>query len=703
MKKCLLFFLPIPFFVHAQMKLNTYNVGTSFSCITVDSNYNIWAGTNKLGLYLLNKKNNPDAAQFTIASTGNLSTYGIQALAADQYSNVWVGHNGFGGSTSSGGGIEQINMNNASVIKHYLPDRNAECFSFFARDGIATLSSASLSVDKNGTVWSAHKYHDLTVSGTPPEIIGGVIVPGQPAHYIITPGSLSYKFAVQTGFFSKGTWEDYRLGVGTSELPYPQYTCDAPISATPQSRNCYSVASGKNEVWLSVAPYIAKGGQSIPARIVKYNLDGSYSGISYDFAAMGIPPGGIVNGLYVAPNGDVWVTLSAAKGFAVKRKGNWTYVNTGSLSCIFPAGTGMNANAIWGNKLGQVFIGTTKGLIVYRGTGTVTSPNSYTLYTVATHGLISDQILSGVSEKDSIQWITTDKGIMSSTLGRNYPASNNGEDYTTCNNLEINKIENQSNQNLTKRLDYHRYEIETEVCNTNGPNGGNCNAEFVYKLMKSDATIGSTPMPKDFPADIGFFNNVGFLDLTTSAIEAIVLKISASKVPIVYAYGLFANVKNLFSSTKDIPFENSLNYSFDYDLLQLSKNPKEVKSCNEYFLYHPPLSIVLRKKWTKYIGNIWCGGNLESVEYDKIWAYADDKDLSFTNYTTQGHFLSPGKVVRTVVEECGKVKIVTTGTGLNVCGSNILGQLNGKINKIVGPLLFKNVDMRLIEAFKKAR
>jgi hypothetical protein len=70
MSKLLLLLFAFPFIANSQ--ITTYNSGQAFTCIAVDSNYNVWAGTSKAGLYLLNKKDNPAARQFNIASSGSL-------------------------------------------------------------------------------------------------------------------------------------------------------------------------------------------------------------------------------------------------------------------------------------------------------------------------------------------------------------------------------------------------------------------------------------------------------------------------------------------------------------------------------------------------------------------------------------------------------------------------------------------------------
>ncbi len=79
------------------------------------------------------------------------------------------------------------------------------------------------------------------------------------------------------------------------------------------------------------------------------------------------------------------------------------------------------------------------------------------------------------------------------------------------------------------------------------------------------------------------------------------------------------------------------------------------------------------------------------------------KTFTLTNYTQPGHFLYPGKVFRSVVEECGKVKIVTIGIRFK-----LLRRWQTRRNKRHwkyhrGSILFKNIDLRLKKAFSAAQ
>lgn len=696
------------FSINANGQFTAYNTNQAFTSITVDSNGNVWAGTNKAGLFYLNKSVQPAPAAFSViagTAPSRFIDFSILSLAADNFNNVWVGHSGGGGGTAVGGGIERIDMNAIGSVQHYSPDRNARCFSFFQRDGLGTLHNASLAVDTNGTVWSAQRYHDLTVA----------------PDYILTPGTISYKPTTSAVFFSKGTYRDFQSGTSPVELPYPAYTCNPPVSATPQSRNCYSIAAGKTEVWASVAAYTSESGIAFPARLIRYDLQGNFIAPAFSFSSIGIPPGGIFNGIYITPKGDAWVTVSGTKGFAVRRRGNWIYMNPQSLSCIFPVGAIINNNAIWGNKLGQVFIGTSKGLIVYNGVGPIQNVGSYTLYSTDNNSLVSNDITAGVSENDSIQWIATRAGIMSSTLGRNYPASADSADYTSCNIPFINQIEAQSEQDHSGRDDYHHYKIETVICTSNGPNGANCNAQNIYRKLK-DSVIYTTPIPDDFSYDN--LSTFLLMNITKPELATVVANVNAwqtnytignphggiNKIQQVLPPDLKARYYDCTLCNQDgqipgisAPLDYDSAYRQRFIATVASVNPMAAISCTQvYKLYNSPNFFSDRAVYRDLLTSIFSCDNLTSAQYDEVRLFADDRNMTITNYTAPGHFLYPGKVVRSVVEECGQVKIVTIGTGLSSCGSNTQGKLNANGNTILGSILFKNIDLRLKKAFEQS-
>lgn len=724
-------FIPIVFFSCVSVaqtpgtlgSFKTYNSGQAVSCITVDSADNVWAGTNKQGLLFLDQKNN--ATQFSAATgASSISTYVIQTLVTDKLGNLWVGHAGTGGTGAGAGGVDQFNFNTGALIKHYEASRDFIGLSYEERDGLATRNVKSITCDPNNTIWTAHRYQDLT-SGS---------------DYFLTPGALSYKKAGDAKFTTKGGYHDK----GTyPEWPYPAYTHNPDPTQTPQSRVCYAIGSDSNEVWIGVAAYkfdVSAPGfpifGNLPTRILTYDLNGTFKG-SINFETIGMPSNaGLFNGIYLSPKHDAWISTTAGKGFAVKRLNSWTYLDYNKMPCVFPAGTYINDNAIWGNKYGNVFIGTNNGLIVYNGRGPVSVSSSYTFYSMAVNtDMISNNILGGYSQDDSIQWIATDKGIMKTVIGRYSTVDPNGDDYTSCHNPEIDAVEEKLKAPAVHNdLSYHIYKVETEICSTTGPNGNHCTAEYVYNMMK-DSIIYAAIIPYDFPLD-GL--TTSFLDkLTIADLKTIQNNINAWPMAAVDDDPETGDIKRMADivptqELKDaldgesdwyqgLPFEvgqlislgyfgSSIPRKLCYEK-QLESNPMNVISCAQrYKLYNSPNFIQARHVFkfgtTTFIGRfvMRCDvDGLESSVYDPIYTYANDKNYTVTNYTAKGHMLAPGKITRQVVEECGKVKIVTMGEGVQFCGNNTTGRRNAYGNVVAGCLLFKNVDYRLKRAFEKRK
>lgn len=105
--------------------------------------------------------------------------------------------------------------------------------------------------------------------------------------------------------------------------------------------------------------------------------------------------------------------MSGFRGIAVRdTNGVWTNVG---IPPGFP-NTVYRANAIAGNSRGEVFFGTSNGLVVYKGNGSFTSDTSYKLYTTA-NGLSSNSIAGVAVGKDESIWLATSAGVNKITRG----------------------------------------------------------------------------------------------------------------------------------------------------------------------------------------------------------------------------------------------------------------------------------------------
>lgn len=649
-----------------------YNKGTAYTCIAMDTAKNIWTGTDKAGLFFLDKKTDPAATQFKLllyASTFDPTKFIIQSIACDSMGNTWVGHTGAGGPPASFGGLERIDYNDPATIQHITPTSKTRCSPIGAEnDKLATRNVACVATDKNNTVWTAHKFHEISPA----------------PDYMISPGGFSFKSPTATAFTTKSSWEDYFNQLEPPELPYPAYTCKPGPTVNAQPRNCYSVACGPNEVWVDVSGYSAINEVFYPSRILRYDLNGNFLS-AIDFKTAGIPGGGNFNGIYISPRNNAWLTVP--NGFAARTNGIWKYTPLSNLSCVIPSGTIIHLNAIWGNKFGNVFIGTNKGLIVYKGNGNVSSATSYSFYGLAKSDGTGRKVTGGVSEQDSIQWISTNDGIVRSVIGK-YDMTQDEIDYTSCNNAEINGVEAELAAGSSS---YYTFEVVTIVADkktTRYPD--HCTAEHVYGMLKKDVRL-TAPVPGDYPLNM---------------------------------QDIFKQANNngpLFTLLTKAPFETAFDALTVASLLatQNSSNPSVVIPCTQkYKLYNNGKGIVMRYLYDqgpllRYFTNCnWnyppsgpydfqhsmdatCGNKLLDVQYDPVWMFANDKEKMITSYTAKGSIAYPGKIERTIVEECGVVKIITKGVGLQYCGDNCRGQLMGRANGIIGEHLFREIDKRV--------
>lgn len=398
-----------------SVTIKSFTQGQKFTCITVDTNNNVWAGTKKAGLYFLDQKAmSPDFEFMNIEDEQFvLEDFEITSMAADSFGNLWVGHHGKGFSSAVQGGMERVDFNNPNDVKHFGTDADAKCLRMQEREGLATRRTNQVTVDKEGTVWSAHKWDNLTYTGEPyVQIIYGIpfTIPGGAS--ITTPGAFSYKKAGWEKFETIGSFSNV-----TNQLPYPAYTCNPKPTEAPQGRIFQSIATNEHSVWVSIYPYTDEDEEFHPPQVQIYDRkSATYRGY-FNFESLGLSGPGIFNGIYLSPDCGIAVTsISAKQGFIVSGNGqSKSIIKSTTHPDILPPDTRINSNAIWGNGYGNVFIGTDNGVLVYDGVGKFNEASSYKLYNSSTteqEGFISDNILGGYSDRDSVQWIVTDNGIM---------------------------------------------------------------------------------------------------------------------------------------------------------------------------------------------------------------------------------------------------------------------------------------------------
>jgi len=436
--------------------------------------------------------------------------------------------------------------------------------------------------------------------------------------------------------------------------------------------------------------------------------------------------------------------------------------NTTGMEKVIPPNTYFNDAAVWGNDYGNVFMGTNNGLLVYDGRGAVYDPTAYTLYSktdiipgspfvVVNPNMVSNMITGGSSQYEGAQWISTDNGIMRMKIGhiktdpkvliadtkwrRRYRFC--GDNYTTQYLSSVRWSKNPTIRNVELAIDagfrdetYHCYQIETTIYDPKKTRGNKAYAtvENVFHMLKEYAFLQAVT-PLDFPEEVPGDDFLREIDQTQvmifegevnketeriKKIEDIMRKnsyLSEFDVSAIENNGGFYYL-GAYTTTFDISvFAFQMQNVNNLVKLQIQENNKRViHETAEYKLYNVPKAFTPRKVFDanytlpfvpdgKSIEK--CEGDgIESIFYDPVIMHIDDTNYTIINYTKPGHYFHPGKITRTVVRDpdTGEVYVRTVGEGEHFCKGE-LGELSGKLNTIMGTILFKNLDIRLRETF----
>ena len=341
--------------IHENLSIPAFT-SNDFTSIAVGKNRIMWAGTNRQGLYKF------DGTNWAI-SNGALDGYRINHILADKNGGIWIAQQGSlaGGAYAAGGGV------------HYYPDGSVftgrRYFSDAVASGLPSRSARSLFIDTAFTSSEPRVWVSTMNQLDPPDDnpkrggIGLGLSAATPNFLSITPG-------LDGSVINSGT---YTVG-------------------------------GNNEQIFVFAP--ANFGKS---QIVVYNASSGSLITSFDNSNTGgvLTTNFFARAIYADFNKNKWVGMDVG-GIALANSNNqWQSINYPN---IFPTDSSVNNNAIAGDRNGNVFIGTTAGLVMYNGTG-INSANAFRLFTMA-DGLPSNNVTALVV--DSILRkivIATDNGI----------------------------------------------------------------------------------------------------------------------------------------------------------------------------------------------------------------------------------------------------------------------------------------------------
>ncbi len=365
------------FNVDATFKVwNTSNTSVfpsnSFRSVVRGKNGEMWAGTTNNGLYRYNDSNG------TWEQEPTLTSHLVRHMVSDKNGNVFVASSQL--TNSSGGGVRRFGSANSFSF--------TKIGSIVDGSGFNQLPSRlvnSVCIDDEGDMWAACGQHinpDASINE------GG---------FLYADNNLL--------LFADGHY------AGDSGLPLEDVRCLAIGTVLD------GPTDNDDEIWVSVdrscisgncsAPYVARYNTTLG--IIQYLGNVSLPGLNFDNTT-GSPR---VRAIHCDKSGRVWLGIATSQqGIYVKfpsSMGNANLFTFGDASLPYPAGANVNNNAIAEDFDGNIWIGTTAGLIKIDG-GNIQNAARWTIYTTA-QGLPSNNIRGICFDANNTMWCTTDAGI----------------------------------------------------------------------------------------------------------------------------------------------------------------------------------------------------------------------------------------------------------------------------------------------------
>lgn len=336
-------------FRHFNQASNPQLGGNNFKTVGVGKNGHIWAGSQYHGLV----KYNPVDCTWLAAST--LTNVFISDIKSDQNGNMWISNAGLqfpqGGGSNIAGGISLYPGDNITQTSFYTITNPG---------GLTSRNARSVWVDKHHAV-----------GATP---IVWVAQGTYLSSNVTQAGGFSVGLNPSSLFFTKGY-------IGLQVTPYV-------TTANARTPSCLAVGGHLDEVWVFAQANFNTN------QILRYRADsGPHAFLgAYDYTNTSVLTNGFrANAIYFDDLQRGWIGLQDG-GIIIKSGSVWKKMNASS---IFPAGTVVNPNAITSDQRGNVYIGTSNGLVIYRG-GAVDSASSYRRVTTV-DGLPTNNI-NGIAE-----------------------------------------------------------------------------------------------------------------------------------------------------------------------------------------------------------------------------------------------------------------------------------------------------------------
>jgi hypothetical protein len=392
-------------FSHFNMA-NTPSVFTSnnFKTIAIDRFGSVWAGTQYGGLYIFS------GATSTWSKSSLLSNVFINDIKADPKGGVWVAQSGIMGASASEG-------NRQGAVSFFAD----ETFSSIADYGVDAIGLGGLNSRNVRAIWVDTATVNKGELGLPR-------VWATQATFLTNSNTTAGGIAMGTN--PAGSWKFNKIKKGLQIFP----NTNIQSTGTP---SCDAIGGNRHEVWISVRTnyggsdilrfdpkngnflggYDETGAYNNKRRIYKDVQPNYTSSETKDI----LQPGFRLNAIHFDGEGRKWLGM-ANTGLVVVEGSVWTKPN---LSNLLADGYSINNNAIAEDEEGNVFFGTTAGILMYKAGENVYLSSSYQLITI-NNGLPSNNVTGVCADtKNQRILITTDAGI--SFWNRKKPVSVNLE------------------------------------------------------------------------------------------------------------------------------------------------------------------------------------------------------------------------------------------------------------------------------------
>ncbi|MEO7309286.1 MAG: hypothetical protein ABIX01_02730 [Chitinophagaceae bacterium] len=399
-------FLLIVFCAQAQLpaEFSNFNAGntsgifttTNFKAIAVDRFGAVWAGSQYGGLYTFT------SSSHTWIKSTDLTNVFINDIKASKRGGVYVAQSGISGATSSEG--------NRNGDIHYYADEFYSTVTTYGVNGVASGNGGDGGGLTSRNVKSL--FIDTAIINTPDLTRPRVWA----AQGSFLTNSNTAPGGIAQGLNQPGMWSFNKINKGLQIFPNTNMIS----SGTPMVE---AIGGNKKEVWAfartnyggsQILRYDAHsagylGGFNNVGQFNNTRMYYSSSTFTYVNTVSNVLPGGFrISAIYFDSEDRRWLgTPNGYGGLYVVQGSLWTKVVIPSIG----AGLTVNNNAIAEDAEGNVYIGTTSGLLMFQAGSDPTLASSYQLITMS-NGMASNNV-QGVAVDNNAKRIVmaTDAGV----------------------------------------------------------------------------------------------------------------------------------------------------------------------------------------------------------------------------------------------------------------------------------------------------